>query len=95
MFNNSYIVNYLGVHRPTIFRKLKKRKSYRYMVKSGRMIDKTDNAKDAQNNYLFKKGLSKGEYKLRKYSKMSKLIEDKIKKDKWATDTIVGLYESS
>ena len=90
LFNNSYIANYLGVHRSTISRELKKRKSYRFMVRSGRMIEKPYNAKDAQNNYLFKRGLSKGEYKLRKYSKMAKFIEDKIKKDKWAPDVIVG-----
>lgn len=60
------------------------------MVRFGRMIEKPYNAKDAQNNYLFKRGLSKGESKLRKYSKMAKFIEDKIKKEKWALDVIVG-----
>ena len=69
LFNNSYIANYIGVHRSTISRELRKRKSYRFMVRSGRMIEKPYNAKDAQHNYLFKRGLSKGEYKLRKYSK--------------------------
>ena len=77
LFNNSYIADYLGVHRSTISRELKKRKSYRFMVKSGRMIEKPYNAIDAQKNYLFKRGLSKGEYKLRKHSKMAKFIEDK------------------
>ena len=90
LFNNSYIANYIGVHRSTISRELRKRKSYRFMVRSGRMIEKPYNAKDAQHNYLFKRRLSKGEYKLRKYSKMAKFIEDKIKKDKWAPDAIVG-----
>ena len=93
LFNNTYIANYIGVHRSTISRELRNRKSYRFMVRSGRMIEKPYNAKDAQNNYLFKRGLSKGEYKLRKYSKMAKFIENKIKNDKWAPDAIVGFMK--
>ena len=64
------------------------------MVKSGRTIEKTYNATDAHNNYLFKRGLSKGEYKLRKYTKMAKFIEDKIKIDKWAPNVIVGYMKT-
>ena len=90
LFNNSYIANYLGVNKSTISRELRKRKSYRLMVRSGRSIEKPYNAVDAQNNYIFKRGLSKGEYKLRKYPKMAKFIEDKIKIDKWAPDVIIG-----
>lgn len=90
LFNNSYIANYLGVDKSTISRELRKRKSYRLMVRSGRSIEKPYNAVDAQNNYIFKRGLSKGEYKLQKYPKMVKFIEDKIKIDKWAPDVIVG-----
>lgn len=90
LFNNSYIANYLGVHRSTISRELKNRKSYRFMVRSGRTIEKPYNATDANNNYLFKRALSKGQYKLHKYSKMAKYIEDKIKIDKWAPDAIIG-----
>ena len=90
LFNNSYIANYLGVHRSTISRELKKRKSYKFMVRSGRTKEKPYNAIDAHNNYLFKRGLSKGQYKLRKYSLMAKFIEDKIKIDKWAPDAVVG-----
>ena len=33
---------------------------------------------------FFKRGLSKGEYKFRKYPKMAKYIENKVKIDKWA-----------
>ena len=94
LFNNSYIANYLGVHRSTISRELKNRKSYRFLIKSGRTIEKPYNATDAHNNYLFKRGLSKGEYKLRKHSKMAKYIEDKIKIDKWAPDVIVGYMKT-
>lgn len=90
LFNNSYIANYLGVHRSTISRELNKRKSYKFIVRSGRTIEKPYNAADAQNNYIFKRGLSKGIYKLRKYSKMAKYIENKIKVDKWAPDVITG-----
>ena len=84
LFNNTYIANYLGVHKSTISRELRKRKSYRLMIRSGRSIPKPYNAVDAQNDYNFKRSLSKGEYKLRKYHKMAKFIEDKIKIDKWA-----------
>ena len=94
LFNNSYIANYLGVHRSTISRELKNRKSYRFLIRSGRTIEKPYNATDAHNNYLFKRGLSKGEYKLRKHSKMAKYIEDKIKIDKWAPDVIVGYMKT-
>ena len=75
LFNNSYIAKYIGVHRSTISRELKNRKSYRFMIRSGRTIEKPYNATDAQNNYLFKRSLSKGQYKLQKYSKMAEYIE--------------------
>lgn len=94
LFNNTYIANYFGVHRYTISRKLKNRKSYRFMVRFGRTIEKPYNAVDANNNYLFKRGLSKGEYKLRKYTKIAKYIEDKIKIDKRAPDVIVGYMKT-
>lgn len=55
------------------------------MVRSGRTIEKPYNAVDTNNNYLFKQGLSKGEYKLRKFP-----IADNIKIDKWDHDVIVG-----
>lgn len=90
LFNNTYIANYLGVNKSTISRELRKRKTYKFIVRSGRTIEKPYNARDAQNNYNFKRGLSKGEYKLRKHSKMAKFIEDKIKIDKWSPDVIVG-----
>ena len=94
LFNNSYIAKQLGVHRSTISRELRNRKSYRFMVRSGRMISKPYNATDAHNNYLFKRALSKGQYKLRKYKQMAQFIEDKIKIDKWAPDVIVGFMET-
>lgn len=94
LFNNSYIAKYLGVNRSTISRELKNRKSYHFMVRTGRMIEKPYNAVDAHNNYLFKRGLSKGQYKLRKYKKMAEFIENKIKFDKWAPDVIVGFMKT-
>ena len=78
LFNNSYIAKYLGVHRSTISRELKNRKSYRFMIRSGKSYEKPYNAVDAHNNYLFKHGLSKGQYKLRKFSNMAKFIENKM-----------------
>lgn len=94
MFNNSYIADYLHVHRSTISRELRKRKSYRFMVRSGKTIEKPYNATDAHYDYLFKRGLSKGEYILRKYPKMAKFIENKIKIDKWAPDAIAGFMKT-
>ena len=94
LFNNTYIANYLGVHRSTISRELNNRKAYRFMIRSGRTIEKPYNAIDAHNNYLFKRGLSKGQYKLRKFSNMAKFIENKIKIDKWAPDVIVGFMKT-
>lgn len=93
LFNNSYIANYLGVHRSTISRELRNRKSYRFMVRTGNTIEKPYNAVDAHKDYLFKRGLSKGEYILRKYPKMAKFIEDKIKLDKWAPDVVAGFMK--
>ena len=90
IFNNSYIANYLGVNRSTISRELNKRKEYHFMVKSGKTFEKPYNASYAQNNYIFKRGLSKGKYKLRKYKEMATFIENKIKIDKWSPDVIIG-----
>ena len=93
IFNNSYIANYLGVHKSTISRELRKRIKSKIMIRTGNIKNKPYNATDAQNDYMFKRGLSKGEYVLRKYPKMAKYIEDKIKIDKWSPDVIVGYME--
>lgn len=90
LFNNTYIANYLGVHKSTISRELKNRIKSKISVKTGKIKNKPYNATDAQNDYLFKRGLSKAKYKLNQYPKMTKFIEDKIKIDKWAPDVIVG-----
>ena len=94
LFNNSYIAKYLNVNRSTISREIRNRKSYRFMVRSGKTYEKPYNAVDTHNNYLFKRGLSKGQYKLRKFSNMAKFIEDKILIDKWAPDVIVGFMKT-
>ena len=93
IFNNTYIANYLGVNKSTISRELKNRIKSKIMIRTGNIKNKPYNATDAQNDYMFKRGLSKGEYVLRKYPKMAKYIEDKIKIDKWSPDVIVGYME--
>ncbi len=93
LFNNTYIANYLGVHKSTISREIRNRIKSKINVMSGKITNKPYNAIDANNDYLFKRGLSKGEYILRKYPKMAKYIEDKIKIDKWAPDVIIGYME--
>ena len=90
MFNNSYIAKAIGVNRSTISRELRKRIKSKIYIRSGKITNKPYNATDAQNDYIFKRGLSKGEYILRQFPKMAKFIEDKIKKDKWSPDVIVG-----
>lgn len=90
LFNNSYIANYLGVNRSTISRELHKRKEYKMYIRTGKTFEKPYNASYAQNNYMFKRGLSKGTFKLLKYTKMAHFIENKIKIDKWSPDAIVG-----
>jgi len=94
VYNNTYIANYLGFHRSSISRELRKRIKSKIYVISGKVTNKPYNATDAQNNYIFKRGLSKGEYLLRKYPKMAKFIEEKIKIDKWSPDVIVGWMKS-
>lgn len=90
MFSISYIAKYIKVNKSTVSRELRKRIKSKIIVRSGKIKNKPYNAVDAQNDYLFKRGLSKGEFLLRKYPKMSEFIENKIKKDKWAPDVIVG-----
>ena len=90
LFNNTYIANYLGVHKSTISRELKKRRKERMYIRTGKTRTMPYTAEYAQENADFKRGLSKGEYKLRKNKKLAKFIEDKIKIDKWAPDVIVG-----
>lgn len=48
------------------------------------------NAHNANEDYKFKRALSKAHYILDQYPKMRKFIEDKIKIDGWAPDVIVG-----
>lgn len=94
VYSNSYIARFLGVHRSTISRELRNRIKSKINIRSGKITNKPYNATDAQNDYIFKRGLSKGEYILRQFPKMAKFIEDKIKIDKWAPDVIVGYMET-
>lgn len=94
IYNNTYIAKQLNVHRSTISRELRKRIKSKIYIRSGRITNKPYNATDAQNDYIFKRGLSKGEYILRQFPKMAKFIEGKIINDKWAPDVIVGWMES-
>lgn len=94
LFNNTYIANYLGVHKSTISRELRKRRKEKMYIRTGKTKTMPYTAEYAQDDAMFKRGLSKGEYKLRKYKKMAKFIEDKIKIDKWSPDVIVGYMKS-
>ena len=95
MFNNTYIAKAIGVDKSTISRELKNRIKSKINVISGKIKNKTYNATDAQNDYNFKRALSKAQYKLEKYPKMKKYIEDKILIDKWAPDVIIGYMKKN
>lgn len=93
LFSNSYIARVLNVNRATITRELKRIKS-KINIRSGKITNKPYNAYDAQNNYEFKRGLSKANYILDDFPKLRKFIEDKILINKWAPDVISGYIES-
>ena len=63
-------------------------------IRTGKTKTMLYTAEYAQDDANFKRGLSKGEYKLRKYKKMAEFIEEKIKKDKWSPDVIVGYMKT-
>lgn len=94
LFSLSHIAKAIGVHKSTVSRELRKRIKAKIMIRTGHIKNIPYNAVDAHNDYLFKRGLSKGEYKLRKYPKMAEFIENKIKKDGWAPDIIVHYMKS-
>ena len=94
LFNNTYIANYLGVNKFTISRELKKCRKEKMYIRTGKTRTMPYTAEYAQENADFKRGLSKGEYKLRKNKKLAKFIKDKIKIDKWAPDVIVGYIKT-
>ena len=93
IFNNYYIACYIGVNRSTITRELKRIKS-KINIRSGKIKNRPYNAEDAQNDYNFKRGLSKANYILDDFPKLKKYIEDKILIDKWAPDAISGYINS-
>lgn len=93
-YNNTYIANFLGVDKSTISRELRKRIKSKIMVRTGTIKNKPYNSVDAQNDYNFKRALSKANYKLDKYPKMKKYIEDKILINKWSPDVIIGYMDS-
>lgn len=93
LFSNSYIADYIGVNKSTISRELKRIKS-KINIRTGKIINKPYNAEDAQNDYEFKRAMSKANYILDDFPKLRKYIEDKILIDKWAPDAISGYINS-
>ena len=47
------------------------------MVTTGKIKNKPYNATDAQNDYIFKRCMSKAKYKLDQYSKIKNLLKKK------------------
>ncbi|MEG1048877.1 MAG: IS30 family transposase [Bacilli bacterium] len=94
LFSNIYIANVIGVHKSTIGRELKNRIKSKTMVMTGHTRNLPYSADSAQKDYLFKRALSKAEYKLEKYPEMAKFIIEKMRKEKWAPDAIVGFMKN-
>ena len=90
LYSNTDIAKKLGVHKSTISRELKRIKS-KVSVIIGKRWNLPYSAYRAQEDYKFKRGLSKAHYILDDYPKTRKYIEDKILKEKWAPDVIVGV----
>lgn len=93
LFNNTYIAKYIGVNKSTISRELKRTKS-KINPRTGKIKNIPYNASDAQQDYLFKRALSKANYILDDMPILKKYIEDKILIDKWAPDVIAGYIKS-
>ena len=87
LFNHSYIAKYIGVNRSTITRELRRIKSKIY-IRTGKIKNKPYSVNDAQNDYQFKRSMSKANYILDNFPKLKKYIENKISKDKLFPDTI-------
>lgn len=64
LFNNTYIANYLNVHKSTISRELRKRRKEKIYIRTGKTKVMPYTAEYAQEDAEFKRGLSKGKYKL-------------------------------
>ena len=89
LYSNTDIAKKLGVHKSTISRELKRITS-KINVITGKRRNLPYSAYRAQEDYNFKRGLSKAHYILDDYPKMRKYIEDKILIETWAPDVIVG-----
>ena len=89
LFNHSYIAKYIGVNRSTITRELRRIK-FKIYIRTGKIKNKPYNVDDAQNDYQFKRSMSKANYILDNFPKLKEYIENKILKDKWSPDAIAG-----
>lgn len=93
VYSNSDIARIIGVNRSTVGRELKNRIKSKLYIRTGKIINKPYNARDAQDDYNFKRSMSKDQCKLDKHPKMKKYIEDKIKNEGWMPDAIIGYME--
>ena len=94
IYSNAEIAAKLGVHRTTIWRKLKNRIKSKINIISGKIKNNPYNVDDAQYDADYKRAFSKATYIVEQYPKLAKFIEDKIKIDKWAPDVIAGYIET-
>ena len=93
LFSITDIAKKIGVHKSTVSRELRKRIKSKINIRSGKIRNLPYTAKKAQEDYRYKRAFSKAIYKIEKHSKMKQFIEEKIIKDGWAPDVIVGYME--
>jgi len=87
------IAKIIGVHKSTVSRELRKRIKSKIQIRTGNIKNLPYSADIAQEDYIFKRGLSKAEYIVEQYPKLKKYIEDKILIEKWAPDAIAGYMD--
>lgn len=92
IYSNSEIAKKIGVHKSTITRELKRIKA-KINPRTGKIKTLTYSAERAQEDYAFKRGLSKAEYIVERYPKLKEYIEKKIKEEKWSPDVVAGRIE--
>lgn len=90
----TFIANYVGVHKSTVSRELRFRIKSKIMIRSGKIKNLPYSAESANEDYLFKRSMSKDGGILEKHPKMKEFIIEKIKKDKWSPDATVGYMKT-
>jgi len=89
-WNKTKIADFIGVHKSTISRELRKRIKFKVMIRTGKSYVLPYTADAAQEDYRYKRSFSKCKYLLEKYPKLKTYIENKIIIDGWMPDAITN-----